>query len=355
MFPSQGFTEIVFCAVIFNEQVKGYGTQMMNHLKDYHVRHKIFHFLTYADSFATGYFRKQGFSREIRLTRQAYVGHIKEYEGATLMGCELYPNIIYTRFSELIAKQKEVISRLIERRRESLNQPYPGIPAKLFRNGPLKPEQIPGLAEIGYTSNQFPDLFHETDKLESSENLVVNSGSIKHQQSDSSDKGFEEIQEPPRKLRKRLPQPSLIPHKSNRKLQTNSRISSRSRHHNSLSKVSVPLEPVWIQEAKKLAEKIRPVLSAIRNHVLAGPFQKPVTEDEAPNYHDIIVFPMDLGTMWERLKSNYYITKSLFIADMMRMFHNCRTYNQQDSYLYKTANTLERYFIGKMKEANLWP
>lgn len=87
---------------------KGYGTQMMNHLKDYHLQHKIFHFLTYADSFATGYFRKQGFSREIRLARQAYLGYIKEYEGATLMGCELYPNIIYTRFSELIAKQKQV-------------------------------------------------------------------------------------------------------------------------------------------------------------------------------------------------------------------------------------------------------
>nr|AAX26734.1 unknown [Schistosoma japonicum] len=164
MFPSQGFTEIVFCAVIFNEQVKGYGTQMMNHLKDYHIQHKIFHFLTYADSFATGYFRKQGFSREIRLARQAYLGYIKEYEGATLMGCELYPNIIYTRFSELIAKQKEVITRLIEKRRESLNQSYPGIPAKLFRNGPLRPDQIPGLTEIDLTSNGFSDLCHKLRK-----------------------------------------------------------------------------------------------------------------------------------------------------------------------------------------------
>ncbi len=29
MFPSQGFTEIVFCAVTSNEQVKGYGTHLM--------------------------------------------------------------------------------------------------------------------------------------------------------------------------------------------------------------------------------------------------------------------------------------------------------------------------------------
>ena len=33
MFPSQGFSEIVFCAVTSNEQVKGYGTHLMNHIK----------------------------------------------------------------------------------------------------------------------------------------------------------------------------------------------------------------------------------------------------------------------------------------------------------------------------------
>ncbi|TNN12243.1 Histone acetyltransferase KAT2B [Schistosoma japonicum] len=360
MFPSQGFTEIVFCAVIFNEQVKGYGTQMMNHLKDYHIQHKIFHFLTYADSFATGYFRKQGFSREIRLARQAYLGYIKEYEGATLMGCELYPNIIYTRFSELIAKQKEVITRLIEKRRESLNQSYPGIPAKLFRNGPLRPDQIPGLTEIDLTSNGFSDLCHKTQKTELPEtnrhSISTNNASVKRELSDTFDKSVVELLETPRKLRKRLPQPCPSPPiLLTPKAQVNSRIIPRSTRNNSLLKMSDSLEPVWIQEAKRLAEKIRPVLNALRSHVLAGPFQKPVTVDEAPDYQDIIVFPIDLGTMSERLKSNYYVTKSLFIADMMRMFHNCRTYNQQDSYLYRSANTLERYFINKMKEADLWP
>ncbi|TPP64182.1 Histone acetyltransferase KAT2B [Fasciola gigantica] len=156
MFPSQGFTEIVFCAVIFNEQVKGYGTQMMNHLKDYHIQHGIFHFLTYADAFATGYFRKQGFSREIRLARQAYQGYIKEYEGATLMGCELYPNIVYTEFSEMVGRQKAIINRLIERRQESLGKSFPGLPARLFRNGPLQVNQVPGLVEAGCAPIDLP-------------------------------------------------------------------------------------------------------------------------------------------------------------------------------------------------------
>ena len=86
MFANQGFSEIVFCAVTSNEQVKGYGTHLMNHLKDYHIRNGVYHFLTFADEFAIGYFKKQGFSKDIKLSKSVYQGYIKDYEGATLMG-----------------------------------------------------------------------------------------------------------------------------------------------------------------------------------------------------------------------------------------------------------------------------
>ena len=39
--------------------LQGYGTHMMNNLKDYCIRHSVLHLLTYADSFAIGYFKKQ--------------------------------------------------------------------------------------------------------------------------------------------------------------------------------------------------------------------------------------------------------------------------------------------------------
>ena len=39
--------------------LKGYGTHMMNHLKDYHIKHNVLNFLTYADEYAIGYFKKQ--------------------------------------------------------------------------------------------------------------------------------------------------------------------------------------------------------------------------------------------------------------------------------------------------------
>lgn len=53
-FPTQGFTEIVFCAITEDEQMKGYGTHLINHLKDYHTGKNILHFLTYADKCAIG-------------------------------------------------------------------------------------------------------------------------------------------------------------------------------------------------------------------------------------------------------------------------------------------------------------
>lgn len=41
---------------------------MMNNLKDFCIRHSIHHLLTYADAYATGYFKKQ-----VRVLRYIYV------------------------------------------------------------------------------------------------------------------------------------------------------------------------------------------------------------------------------------------------------------------------------------------
>lgn len=133
--------------------MKGYGTHMMNFLKDYHVKHGTLHFLTYADEFATGYFRKQGFSTSINLPKSAYHGYIKEYEGATLMGCELYPNIVYVELSMVLKKQREVLKKLIEKRKDELTVVYPGLTC--FKDGirQIPIESIPGVREAGYRTS----------------------------------------------------------------------------------------------------------------------------------------------------------------------------------------------------------
>lgn len=149
-FSSQGFTEVVFCAVTGNEQVKGYGTHLMNHLKDYSTRNGIKHFLTYADEFAIGYFKKQGFSKDIKVVRPVYAGYIKEYEGATLMHCELHPSIVYTQFSSVIRKQKEIIKELISQRQKDIQKVHTGLTC--FKEGvrSIPVESIPGLREVGW-------------------------------------------------------------------------------------------------------------------------------------------------------------------------------------------------------------
>ena len=44
----------------------------------------------------------------------------------------------------------------------------------------------------------------------------------------------------------------------------------------------------------------------------------PVDRKAVPDYYEHIKFPMDMKTMAERLKANYYVNKRLFIADMKR-------------------------------------
>lgn len=175
MFPTQKFTEIVFCAVTSNEQVKGYGTHLMNHLKEYHIKQGVYHFLTYADEYAIGYFKKQGFSKQIEIERAAYVGYIKEYEGATLMGCKLNPRIPYTEFSNIIRKQKEIIRKLIERKQQQMNRIYPGLTC--FRDGvtEIPIESIPGIKETGWEP---PKEKPKVELKDSAENLYSTIKSI---------------------------------------------------------------------------------------------------------------------------------------------------------------------------------
>ncbi|KAF4799309.1 Histone acetyltransferase KAT2A [Turdus rufiventris] len=268
MFPSQGFTEIVFCAVTSNEQVKGYGTHLMNHLKEYHIKHNILNFLTYADEYAIGYFKKQGFSKDIKVPKAKYVGYIKDYEGATLMGCELNPRIPYTEFSVIIKKQKEIIKKLIERKQAQIRKVYPGL--SCFKDGvrQIPIESIPGIRETGWKPS-------------------------------GKERGKE------------------------------------------------------AKDPDQLYSTLKTILQQVKSHQSAWPFMEPVKRTEAPGYYEVIRFPMDLKTMSERLKNRYYVSKKLFMADLQRVFTNCREYNPPESEYYKCANILEKFFYTKIKEAGL--
>ncbi|KAG6483685.1 hypothetical protein ZIOFF_060337 [Zingiber officinale] len=159
-YASQRFGEIAFCAITSDEQVKGYGTRLMNHLKQ-HARDVdgLTHFLTYADNNAVGYFVKQvasiepstfhvlshfdyiygllpnsysydfmlpGFTKEITLEKERWHGllmhivleivlpfhffvlYIKDYDGGILMECKIDLKLPYTDLATMIRRQRQV-------------------------------------------------------------------------------------------------------------------------------------------------------------------------------------------------------------------------------------------------------
>ncbi|EPE10429.1 histone acetyltransferase gcn5 [Ophiostoma piceae UAMH 11346] len=109
-FRDRRFAEIVFCAISSDQQVKGYGAHLMSHLKDFvKATSPVMHFLTYADNYAIGYFKKQGFSKEVTLDKSAWMGYIKDYEGGTIMHCSMVPRVRYLEMGRMLLKQRECV------------------------------------------------------------------------------------------------------------------------------------------------------------------------------------------------------------------------------------------------------
>lgn len=152
-FNNRKFAEIVFCAISSTEQVRGYGAHLMNHLKDY-VKNTspIKHFLTYADNYAIGYFKKQGFTKDITLDKKIWMGYIKDYEGGTLMQCTMLPRIRYLDSGKILLLQEAAIRRKIKTISKS-HIVRPGLKQFKDLNNiiPIDPMSIPGLKEAGWT------------------------------------------------------------------------------------------------------------------------------------------------------------------------------------------------------------
>ncbi|KAE9460697.1 hypothetical protein C3L33_07447, partial [Rhododendron williamsianum] len=156
LMDSQKFGEIAFCAISGDEQVKGYGTRLMNHLKQ-HARDVdgLTHFLTYADNNAVGYFVKQGFTKEIHLEKERWQGrfpaklsYIKDYDGGILMECKIDLKLPYTDLSTMIHRQRQAIDEKI-RELSNCHIVYTGIDFQKKEAGIPKKiinvEDLPGL------------------------------------------------------------------------------------------------------------------------------------------------------------------------------------------------------------------
>lgn len=150
-FHARRFAEIVFCAISSDQQVKGYGAHLMAHLKDYvKATSEVMHFLTYADNYAIGYFKKQGFTKEISLEKSIWMGYIKDYEGGTIMQCTMLPRIRYLETSRMLQKQKECVMAKI--RAVSRSHEVHAPPAE-WKHGikQIDPFSIPAIKASGWS------------------------------------------------------------------------------------------------------------------------------------------------------------------------------------------------------------
>jgi len=289
-FWRQNMGEIAFCAVSANEQVKGYGTRLMNHLKKYVCEEEsMTHLITFADNNAVGYFQKQGFTKDVMMEREKWVGYIKEYDGGTIMECHLSAQVSYTDFPVMIRKQKLAVDEKV-RELSSAHVVYPGLTRFAGEaHGPggthldaISPDQalthVKGLREAGWTPPGLPKyrLVHPGcgDGTPTTENLHRFMRSLVHLVASHPD--------------------------------------------------------------------ARPFVDAINPEEVPDYYD--VIKD--PLYLELIKERVDGG--------EYYATLEMFAADFRLMFNNCRLYNAPDTVFFKCATRLEAFFEGKVQAGISW-
>ncbi|XP_052729129.1 histone acetyltransferase GCN5 isoform X1 [Vigna angularis] len=312
-YASQKFGEIAFCAITADEQVKGYGTRLMNHLKQYaRDVDGLTHFLTYADNNAVGYFIKQGFTKEIHLEKDRWQGYIKDYDGGILMECKIDPKLPYTDLSTMIRRQRQR-SYLASLRTQVRNtHPLPKVWRGLSKN---------------ITAERYETLFAIDEKIRELSNCHIVYTGIDFQKKEA---GI------PKKIIDDIPglreagwTPDQWGHSRFRSLNVSTDNTTNQKH---------------------LSGFMRSLLKSMLEHADAWPFKEPVDARDVPDYYDIIKDPMDLKTMSKRVESElYYVTFEMFVADVRRMFANARTYNSPETIYYKCATRLESHFQSKVQ------
>jgi len=97
---------------------------------------------------------------------------------------------------------------------------------------------------------------------------------------------------------------------------------------------------------------LKNVMKVVWKHQFAWPFHHPVDSIKLklPDYHKIILHPMDLSTIKRRLENCYYYAAKECIKDFKTMFTNCYVYNKPGEDVVLMAQTLEKVFLNKLSD-----
>eukprot|EP00617_Octactis_speculum_P000637 CAMPEP_0185776368 /NCGR_PEP_ID=MMETSP1174-20130828/85401_1 /TAXON_ID=35687 /ORGANISM="Dictyocha speculum, Strain CCMP1381" /LENGTH=101 /DNA_ID=CAMNT_0028464281 /DNA_START=21 /DNA_END=326 /DNA_ORIENTATION=+ len=86
--------------------------------------------------------------------------------------------------------------------------------------------------------------------------------------------------------------------------------------------------------------QLRTIWKEVERHDASWPFREPVNTDEVGDYLSIIKDPIDLSLIKRRLDDEFYKSRDMLKADLIRMIENCKTYNGQRTVFFKEADRL---------------
>ena len=295
--PEKEFIEIAFLAISSLEQVKGFGTRLMNKLKDHCKKDGYKYFLTYADNNAIGYFKKQGFHKNLKMPKEQYREYIKDYDGGTLMEAEIDQKIDYSNLSDILKQQKDCIVRYCQK----------------FLNVKRK-----------HTYQEFE---LELEKKGLNMNLFETTDKEKNEKNEKDDKKDIEIT---KELFDCIP---------------------------GIKESGWTFEEYKNQcEKEKQGENVnfltqcRNIINKLKNQEKSREFREPVDKNLVPDYYQTITEPMDLSTLEKGVESGKYKYKIDFEKDLRKIFNNARIYNGPNTHYYKNADFLENFIENDLKK-----
>ena len=98
------------------------------------------------------------------------------------------------------------------------------------------------------------------------------------------------------------------------------------------------------RQRNHLKSELLSILRKIEDQQFSWPFRQPVDTNEVTDYLTIVKEPIDLMTIDKRVRKNdWYMSKEMLHADLMKMANNCMLYNDPESPYYECAENLEKF------------
>lgn len=154
IFPKLKFAELSMLATSITHRNKGYGSMLMDQLKDYLVSQNIEHILAYADDGTLDFYRRVGFTSHVTMPASS-IEQCVSCSNSTLMQCTLVHSISYVHARDVLKQQLEVVNQVI--RDNCFSLPLSGltVPAQAPRQQPLRNQVF--LEKLGFKVTSYQD------------------------------------------------------------------------------------------------------------------------------------------------------------------------------------------------------